>query len=450
MKTLRIAFRNIFRNSRRSLMTIMAISVSAASILLFGGYVFSIMYGLQTIFVQGIGHFHIYQSGFFEYGAGNPSVYGIRDSEKVIASISSDPKLKDLIRIATPMLIVFGIAGNSSENVSKIFFGTGIVPSDHDRMKKWNDYDLWMTQSTESGLSDNDTEGGVIGIGMARILRLCDELKIPNCQPPKREPVKSESQTATAQADKRPKLSLIASSTSGGAPNVVTMYVNKAEDQGFKELDDNFATMNISLAQKLLYGRGDKKVTGIILQLRHTKDMPFVKSRLKELFAENKLDFEVKEFGELRPNYGQIIGLFVSIFTFVSFVMGTIVLFTIINTMSMSVMERVNEIGTIRTLGVRRGGVMLQFLYEGSVLGMSGATIGTILAIIIASLINMSGLTWMPPGYVKPVLLTILIMQNPMFVASCWLFLVILSSISSFFPARKAGRMIIVDALRHV
>ncbi|NJL58497.1 MAG: FtsX-like permease family protein [Desulfobacteraceae bacterium] len=129
------------------------------------------------------------------------------------------------------------------------------------------------------------------------------------------------------------------------------------------------------------------------------------------MFADMKSDFEVKEFGELRPNYGQIIALFGSIFTFVSMVMGTIVLFTIINTMSMSVMERVNEIGMIRALGVRSGGVMLQFLTEGSLIGMSGASIGTLLAIIIAFIINESGLTWIPPGYVEPVPLTILIMQ---------------------------------------
>ncbi|NJL58496.1 MAG: hypothetical protein HC887_01430 [Desulfobacteraceae bacterium] len=250
---------------------------------------FSIIYGLQTGFVWRIGHLHIYEKGFFEYGAGNPGAYGIRDYEKVISAITHDPQIKDMVLIATPMLSIAGIAGNFSENVSKPFFGTGVVPSDHDRMKQWNDYNLRITRKLGSGLSDSDIEGGVIGIGMARILHLCDELKVPNCQNRKYIPPKSDSAAdiedfsalaepdqPPASADKRPKIDLLAATVSG-APNVVSMYVNKTENQGFKELDDNYVAVNISLAQKLLYGRGEKKVTGIVLQLKHTKDMAYVK-----------------------------------------------------------------------------------------------------------------------------------------------------------------------------
>ena len=48
MKTLLIAYRNICRNKRRSLMTVLAIAVSSVSVLLFGGNISSIIYTLQT------------------------------------------------------------------------------------------------------------------------------------------------------------------------------------------------------------------------------------------------------------------------------------------------------------------------------------------------------------------------------------------------------------------
>ncbi|MFX8354967.1 FtsX-like permease family protein, partial [Acinetobacter baumannii] len=68
--------------------------------------------------------------------------------------------------------------------------------------------------------------------------------------------------------------------------------------------------------------------------------------------------------------------MFGTIFGFIAVIMGVIVLFTIANTMSMSVMERINEIGTLRALGQRRSGVRRQFLAEGFLLGLFGATLG--------------------------------------------------------------------------
>ena len=52
--------------------------------------------------------------------------------------------------------------------------------------------------------------------------------------------------------------------------------------------------------------------------------------------------------------------------------MGVIVLFAVVNTMTMNVMERTNEIGTIRAMGVRRDGIRAQFVAGGRLLGAIG------------------------------------------------------------------------------
>jgi putative ABC transport system permease protein len=464
MKTLSIAFRNIFRNARRSIMTVLAIGVSAVSTLLFGGFVFSIMYGLQTGIVRSTGHLQVYQKGFFDYGSGNPAAYGISHYEEVIRYIMEDPQLKKLVEVATPVLKIYGIAGNFAADTSKTFFGLGMIPSERERMRNWNDYGLKDTRPREPGLFDNDTEGGVVGNGMARMLQLCGALHLANCTDkapdmaaagaPAGEDFSSlialdAEEKSKAPEDKRPKLDLLAA-TAAGAPNVLTLFVNKAEYQGVKELDDIFVAMHLSFAQRLLYGKGERKVTGIVLQLKHTSDIPVVTKRLAEIFSARNLDFEVKTFRELVPSYGQIISMFASIFTFLAMIMGVIVLFTIVNTMSMCVMERVNEIGTVRALGVRRNGVLRLFLTEGCLMGVMGATIGSLIAAVAAIIINASGITWTPPNYVEPVHLVVQVFQNPAFLPMTWLVLILLAVISSFIPARKAARMMIVDALRHV
>jgi len=463
MSTFKIAFRNIFRNRRRSLLTVLAISVGAIAILLFGGFITTIFRGVETTAVQRLGHLAVYKKGYFSYGTGNPSAYGIPKHEEVLALIRNDAELKPMLRTATTSVSIFGIAGNFAAEKSRTFIGVGVVPSERDHMRSWDPYGFRLPNKTD--LADDDREGGIIGIGLARTLGLCEALAIRDCE----KAAAAETTDATAEVaedlkqlaeaekpadaagdrDPRPRVDLLAA-TASGAPNVVTLRLRKAINQGAKELDDAFIGMHIDLAQRLVYGRGEKRVTGIVVQLHETKAMKPARARLERLFAERGLDLEVRDFTELQPQYGQVVALFGSIFTFLSIIMGTIVLFTVVNTMSMSVMERVNEIGTVRALGVRRAGIRRQFVAEGWVLGTIGATVGVVLAVVIAEIVNHSGLTWTPPTNAEPVPLYVLLRGAPLLVAWTWVGLIVMATLAAFIPAMRAARMIIVDALRHV
>jgi putative ABC transport system permease protein len=231
---------------------------------------------------------------------------------------------------------------------------------------------------------------------------------------------------------------------------VVTLTVGGAEPQGVKELDDNFIAMPLTLAQQLVYGRGEHKATGIVVQLRRSEDMPKARARLNTLIRENNLGLEVRDFGELTPFYGQAVKLFSAIFLFISLVMGIIVLFAVVNTMTMNVMERTNEIGTSRALGVLRRDIRRQFVAEGWLLGAVGASAGSALAFLIAAAVNHAGLTWLPPGNANPVPLRLAIDGNLGLIIGAWVGLVLIATIAALLPANTAARLTIVDALRHV
>jgi len=142
------------------------------------------------------------------------------------------------------------------------------------------------------------------------------------------------------------------------------------------------------------------------------------------------------------------LAFFAFLFSFVVIVLATIVLFTVVNTMSMVVMERVDEIGTVRALGLQRSSIRWQFLLEGCLLGALGATAGVAVACGIALGVNSSELTWSPPTAGGQVPLKLLISGT--LAAGTWLVLVLLASVASLLPANRAARMNIVDALRHV
>ncbi len=465
---LKIALRNILRNRRRSLMTGSAVAAGALATLLFGGFAAYIFAGLETNNVQRIGHLTVFRAGYFLFGAGNPAAYGIEKYRDVMALIGNDPVLRPMINVMTPTQSLLGIAGNFSgeHDASKTFIGVGLIPSDRDRMRRWDEFGTGATSAADMRLSDSDETRGLIGFGLARILGLCGPLGLQDCPSvptatvgPENgaPPATNESLTelahrdggASGSASTAPHIELLAA-TAGGAPNVVSLIVGGAEPQGVKELDDNYIAMPVALAQQLVYGRGEHKVTAIVLQLHRSEDMPIARARLSTLFRSNHLDLEVRDFGELTPFYGQAVRLFSAIFLFIALVMGVIVLFAVVNTMTMNVMERTNEIGTVRAMGVRRGGIRSQFIAEGLLIGAIGATAGSALAFLIAALVNHNGLTWVPPGNANPVPLHVAVSSSPLLVIAAWIGLVLIATIAALVPANSAARLSVVDALRHV
>ncbi len=467
MMLFKIAFRNILRNGRRSLMTASAIAVGAIALILFGEYNDFAFLGLQTQAVIHTGHLEVFHKGYFDFGSGNPAAYSISHYKSVMKLIKDDPVLKPMLNVVTPTVSLFGIAGNFSIDASKTFFGTGFIPSDRDKMRHWNEYGLdHGDRIPMTPFTDSEINHGIVGSGMARVLGLCGPLKVPNCPPaPKRSqpvlsnvPPPSVNLTELAARDRVPareksdegvpRLDLL-SATATGAPNVVSFYVNAAQNQGVKELDDVYIGMHLKLAQELLYGRGEHKAVAIVIQLHRTEDLEKARNRLNLLFAEHKLPLEVHDYTELNTAYLQIRNFLTVMFGFLAVIMGVIVIFTVVNTMSMSVMERVNEIGTARAMGVRRGGVRRQFVLEGFMLGVIGATAGLILGTLLAVWFNHAHIMYTPPTQSRAVPI-LLYVEDYALLAKVWISLVLIATIGSLVPANRAAKMKVVDALRHV
>ena len=465
IRTFKIALRNLLRNRRRSAMTGSAIGVGALALLVFGSFTTYIFAGLQTNLVQHIGHLTVFRSGYFLFGAGNPAAYAIDDYQKVMQLIAADPTIGPFVNVMTPTQSLVGIAGNfeNGNDAAKTFLGVGIIPSDRDKMRQWNEFGVGRVATPDDRLTDDNPSRGLVGGGLARILGLCTQLKLPTCvaAPTQRPTVVASASPDPGLADlahrdlesgasaEEPEISLLAA-TAGGSPNVVDLRVSGADPQGAKELDDNYVAMHFTLAQQLVYGRGEHKATGIVLQLHRSEDLDKARAALNRLFQREHLDLEVRDYVELTPFYAQVVSLFGSIFLFMALIMGVIVLFAVVNTMTMNVMERTSEIGTIRAMGVRRRGVRRQFIAEGLVLGAAGATLGAILAVAVVVAVNGAGLTWWPPGQASPTPLQLDLFGRPLLLVGTWLALTVIATLAALIPANRAAKMSVVDALRHV
>lgn len=457
MNTLQLAARNLVRNRRRTLTTLLAMIVGVVAVLIFGGYDRNIRLGLETDFVRGSGHLQIQHRDYFLFGSGNPAAYGIRDYTRLMQTLQADPQLAPLLQVVTPVLDLGGIAGNFAAGVSRTVYGRGVDVAGQNRLKQWNDYRMVGLPQRSVALTGTAPNAAVVGTGVARVLQLCGPLQVKDCPQPLPVPQQGKAMPADLAALPvaapaanvgRVQIELLAARASG-APNVASLQVVKAEQQGVKALDDISVQLHLTQAQQLVYGQGAPQVSAIVLQLRHSSDMPAARARLAQLLQGGSQPLVVQDFATLNPQYGQITGMFAAILGFVAVLIGAIVLFTVGNTMSMAVVERTVEIGTLRALGLRQAGIRRLFVSEGLLLGVSGALLGSLLALGLAWLINHSGLTWLPPGNSERIPLLVRVAGEYGMLLATAVGLIVLSVLSAWWPARRAARLDIVEALRH-
>ncbi len=466
MSTFAIALRNLSRNRRRSLATLFSIMIGAVSLLLFGGYVRNIVYGLQTSFVQEGGHLQLQHRDYFLYGSGDPTAYGIADCANVIELLRRDPVLAPMLTVVTPTLQFGGIAGNFAAGVSRTIMANGAVVEDQNTLLRWNDYGF-PGKPEVTPLTGTPADAAVIGTGVARVLHLCGPLKVSDCPSPAEKPQSTGAPLPTdvaslaAEGAEVPhgdatenagvRIELLAA-TASGAPNVARLRVTKAESQGVKELDDIYVSLHLAQAQRLLYGAAQPEATAIALQLHHTGDIPAARARLEQLLATSLRDLPlaVYDFETLHPYYGQTVGMLTAIFGFIAVLISASVLFTVGNTMNAAVVERTVEIGTLRAIGLRRSGIRRLFVCEGVLIGALGALLGVAAALALAGLINHSGLTWTPPGRIDPIHLHVRVWGEMRMLVGTALGLTAVAVVSAWWPARRASRLLVVEALRHV
>ena len=466
MMDVRLAVRNLLRNRRRSIATFSALAIGTIAILLFGGYRANIEFSMLTAYVREAGHLQIQHRDYFLHGSGNPSRFALEGYEDIIRAIRDDPELANLTRVATPMLQFGGVASNDLADSSRAVLGVGMRGADQARLRSWNEFGV-AESSQRRTLEGSPADSAIIGTGVARVLQLCKPLGLPDCPAPATEARSGEatqrmpddiaalvagaSKPADVQGQNPPRVDLLAN-TAGGAPNVVSLRVEHAERQGFKEVDEVYVLLHLEQAQRLVYGRRDPRVTAIVLQLERTALIGQAQERLQALLKTHPRGASavVMDFKALNPFFVQTIQMFDMIFGFIFVLIGSIVLFAVGNTVSSSVTERTIEVGTVRALGLRQGGVQRLFLIEGLILGISGTVAGVLFALFISAGVNALDLTWLPPGSAHPLPLQIMLTSKANLIVGTALLLILISTASAWWPARKASRLVIVDALRHV
>jgi len=152
-------------------------------------------------------------------------------------------------------------------------------------------------------------------------------------------------------------------------------------------------------------------------------------------------DFSVTSFNQLLDSYSSALNIVIGFIILIALISVLVSAINTSNTMITSVLERVKEIGVIKSIGARNSEVLTLFLFESGFLGLVAGILGVLLGFAMTEVAGkvLTSLGWgfLQPGY------------SIWLFAGCILFATLTGGISGFIPAIKASRTNPTEALRY-
>ncbi len=156
---------------------------------------------------------------------------------------------------------------------------------------------------------------------------------------------------------------------------------------------------------------------------------------------EGKEDFFVQSFEDMLASYSSALNIIVGFVVLIALISVLVSAVNTANTMVTSVLERVREIGVMKSIGARNSEIFKIFLFESAFLGFMAGVIGVLigwgLSAIGGKLLGDLGWGFLSPHY------------SIVLFAGCILFATITGAISGVIPAINASKTNPVDALRY-
>ncbi|MBU1690920.1 MAG: FtsX-like permease family protein [Gammaproteobacteria bacterium] len=405
MANLLIAARNLARNRRRALSALLTVAAGVVALVLADGFTQWILWAMREGTIQSqLGHIQVMRPGYLKAGAANPYAYVLPESLPQRKEIESTPGIK----VVAPRLAVTGLISHGETTIA--FVADGVDPQKEALLSKA------FRIVDGHDLSSLTAQEVVLGRGLARNLGV--------------------TQGAT--------IALLAT-TSGGSINAVEAKVAGIFISANQAYDDAALRLPIGLAQSLLRVNGAHAWLVLLDDTERTDDY-LTQFRARFPMPENKLEFV--PWYQQADFYNKTVALFSQQMNVLRLIIGCIIVLSISNMLVMNVLERTGEIGTLLAIGFKRKKILHLFAIEGLLLGLAGASLGLGAGYGLAEAISAIGIPMPPPpgmeeGYTGEIRVTLNVVINAFLIAF------ITTALAGLYPAWKASRLQIINALRH-
>jgi putative ABC transport system permease protein len=415
----KLALRGLMRNCRRSMVTLLAIAFGFSAIALFAGYTHNVYGGLarQSIHGEMLGHLTLNKRGMRKEGKLDPERYLLTATE--VETISKLVRDETHVKMVSPRLALSGLVSNG--RASTIFIADGIEPEA-------------VVKLRQGALTDAERESGMFENMRMRL------------DPEHSEVVSlSEGLVEMLHLDVGGQAVVLVNTLTGQA-NALDITLGKSFNTGNAGSNDKFAFMSLSLARSLLDAEGRADRLTILLDDVNNTEM--MRDHLLKKLKAAGFDVEIRTWQDLSDFYTQVHGMFDMIFGFIFSIVLTVVVMSVANSMGMTVIERTREIGTLRAIGLKRGGVVRLFTMESMLLTMIGCVTGLLITLSVRWGINVAGISYIPPN--SPGRVPLLVDMDIGRTIFTFLLMGVVGTLAAYMPARRAAKKDIIDALGHV
>jgi ABC-type lipoprotein release transport system permease subunit len=405
---LRIAWRNVWRQRRRTFLIAIGMGVTMAMLVFYDGLIMGFEQAIYGNAIQLLGgNVQVHAPGYSENVDSNP-LLPLTNPDAVVQVAESQPQTV----AASKRIVTNGLVTNREGAFAVSLIG--VEPEKESRITPVADN---ITRGRYLSAEDGDMI--VIGQGLATAM----EIDVGD-----RITMVGNSRTE----QERPRTMTIAGIYDVGVPSVekTMIYMSLAEAQQLFGLDGN--------------------VTEVVVSLKQIGQERGVMDALKNSVSGYEIETWENSFPELKQTMDMKTGVMGVMGVF----MLCIVAIGILNLLMMAVFERTREIGIIGALGLKPRQITFLFLLEGILIGLMGAVFGAVLGILIIALLSVNGLdysqfanlteyTALISGSIYPQLDAAKVLQHALTVA-------LISALAALYPAIQASRREPAEALHYV
>ncbi len=343
---IKLSFKNIFRNKRRTFLTITAVFFATFLVVMFKSFIGGLWGStINNVIMLETGHVRIAHKKYFKKEKTQPLEYYVEDAEKIISQLE---KLKGVDfatpRIKTPVML----------NLNEKNYYTQLLGVDPEKEKRFN---VIHEKIVDGEYLSSDSKGIMVGSGFAEKFDLHTGQRIT-----------------------------LLSQTVYNSISVESFKITGIFTYGIKSLDERLMVAPITRVRDLVkMGNGTSEV--LILLYDREKSLAVE----DEVNAVLPPEYIAKSW-ENQGNYYNMIKIATQIYNVVYFFFLLLASFVIINTILISVYEREREIGALTALGMSQGEVLSLFVTEAGILSLIGSLLGSLSGGLISLILSRVGI----------------------------------------------------------
>jgi putative ABC transport system permease protein len=237
----------------------------------------------------------------------------------------------------------------------------------------------------------------------------------------------------------------IATGTVSGNFNAATVTMVGSLSYGIETLEEQLGLFPVGFVQRLLKTDG---IARILIGLEDPQKAAQFAADLGGDLEAAGIPLAVRTWEELSPSYESLKTFYTAFSGLAGIAVFVLVFFSVVEILTISFLERTREVGTVRAFGATRWRVFRGFLLEGAFIGVLGAALGATLGLVLALAFNAIGVAWTPPG--AAIAQAIRLDLAPSVILVPFVTVVFATIASSLYPAWKNSRLRVVQALQSV